>query len=70
MASARGRVVRIDETPSQRELRLAQKAVDALEFALERARIAEERASQEVERLEIELAQAQFSLGEVNRGNN
>lgn len=55
MASAKGNVVRIEESDNSKLIRIAQKEVNSLQFALERATIAEQRAIVERERLESEL---------------
>lgn len=65
MASAKGRVVRVEETDDLRAVRIAQKELAAAKYALERAVEAEDRAISERKRLEAELVVATARLNEV-----
>lgn len=65
MASAKGRVVRVEETDDLRAARIAQKELAAAKYALERAVEAEDRAISERKRLEAELAVVTARLNEV-----
>lgn len=65
-----GRVVRIEETPAEQEVRMAQKLVDSLTGSVERATNARERANKALEELEAELADAIYKLEELNKGVN